>query len=348
MDIAAASGVSVTTVSRILNDHPYVAQETRERVLRIMDERGFAPQNAWRQIRSGRSGVIALHDPQGFNAGDRGRTALPRFQLSTAAALGVEEAGYSINIITRTLGDGELTTLFRSKQVDGMILLEIATDDRRPEILRDHGYPFVMVGHRVDNTGLTFVDIDIEHGIQTAIDHLVGLGHRQIGFVTTDPVVGDKTYAYSVFALESYMKACTRLGLPALPCASGLTTAEMSLAVGELLDDHPAITALIGAQTQSVIGVLKLVYARSLQIPQDLSVVAVLNESMGELALPPLTTIDFPTEELGAVAARMMIDRLDHGRTTPEQVFVRPAFTVRGSTGQPRSQPNLQAPLSSR
>lgn len=291
--------------------------------------------------------MIALHEPQDF-ASDHGRTSPPRFQLSTVAALGVEDAGYSINIITRTLGDGELAILFLSRQVDGMILLEIATDDRRPEILRDHDYPFVMVGHRADNTGMTFVDVDIDHGIQTAMDHLVGLGHRQIGFVTTHPVVGDMTYAYTVFAFEAYSKACMRLGLPPLPYASGTTTGEISLAVGELLDHHPATTALIAAQTASAIGVLKLVYARSLKVPQDLSIVAVLTEPMGELSLPPLTTIDFPTEELGAVGARMLIDRIDHGRTTPEQVFVRPAFTVRGSTGAARIQPGRETLVSSR
>ena len=85
VDIATASGVSVATVSRILNDKPDVAEQTRERVLRVMDEIGFAPQNAWRQIRSGRTGLIAMHVPEEFNP--------PAHQLIMAAALGVEDAG---------------------------------------------------------------------------------------------------------------------------------------------------------------------------------------------------------------------------------------------------------------
>ncbi len=156
VDIASASGVSVATVSRILNDKPDVAVETRERVLRVMDEIGFAPQSAWRQIRSGRTGLIGMHVPQEFNP--------PNLRVIMAAALGVEDAGYSINIITRTLNDSELLGLFRSRQVDGMLLLEILTDDHRPSLLRDHGHPFVMIGHRVDNTGLSFADIDIDCG----------------------------------------------------------------------------------------------------------------------------------------------------------------------------------------
>ena len=115
IDIAAASGVSVATVSRILNDKPDVADATRKRVLRVMDEIGFAPQNAWRQIRSGRTGLIAVHRPEVFNP--------PAHRLVLAAALGVEDAGYSINIITRSLSEGELLAIFRSRQADGIILL---------------------------------------------------------------------------------------------------------------------------------------------------------------------------------------------------------------------------------
>ena len=100
VDIAAASGVSVATVSRIINNKPDVAEETRQRVLRVMEEIGFAPQNAWRQIRSGRTRLIAVHVPQEFNP--------PAYRLVMSAALGVEDAGYSINIITRTLTDAEL------------------------------------------------------------------------------------------------------------------------------------------------------------------------------------------------------------------------------------------------
>jgi DNA-binding LacI/PurR family transcriptional regulator len=71
-------------------------------------------------------------------------------------------------------------------RLNGIILLEIQTDDRRPEILRNHGYPFVMIGHRADKTGRSFADFDIEHGVGLAMEHLVGLGHRRIGFLTIE------------------------------------------------------------------------------------------------------------------------------------------------------------------
>ena len=326
IDIAAASGVSVATVSRILNDKPDVAEATRKRVLRVMDEIGFAPQSAWRQIRSGRTGLIAVHRPEEFNP--------PAYRLVLAAALGVEDAGYSINIITRSLGEGDLLAIFRSRQADGIILLEIQTDDPRPEILRDHGYPFVMIGHRTDNTGLSFADIDIEHGIGLAMEHLVGLGHRRIGFLTVDPVVEHKVYGFSAWSLRSYEEACARAGLRPITATGAPTIEAMATAASELLDGHPDLTAMIAPQQQSVIGVLKVCYTRGLIVPRDLSVVTVLSDPMSELATPPLTSINFPAEELGRAAAQILVDRLDNGITEPRQVFLRPELTVRGTTAQ--------------
>jgi len=329
IDIAAASGVSVATVSRIINNKPDVADETRQRVLQVMDEIGFAPQNAWRQIRSGRTRLIAVHVPQEFNP--------PAYPLVMSAALGVEDAGYSINIITRRLSDAELLGIFRSRQADGIILLEILTEDPRPELLRDHGYPFVMIGRRTDNAGLSFADVDVEHGIELAVEHLMALGHRQIGLLTIDPVVGPDTYGFATWATLGYEQACAAHGLPVIRSVGSPTAQAMAEAAARLLEEHPQVTACIAPQDQSVIGLFRAAAARGITIPADLSVVAMLNESQAELATPPLTTIGFPADDMGRTAARILLDRLDRGRQDAEQVLLMPALIVRGSTAAPRA-----------
>ena len=324
IDIAAASGVSVSTVSRILNNKPDVATATRERVLQVMDELGFAPQSAWQQIRSGRTGLIAVHRPEEFNP--------PAYPLAMSAALGAEEAGYSTNIITRSLSESELLGIFRSRQVDGIILLEIQTDDRRPEILRDHGYPFVMIGHRTDNTGLSFADVDIERGMALAMDHLVSLGHSRIAFLTIDPVVGHKVYGYATWALRSFRERCAREGLVPTVATGGSTIDAMTAAATSLLDRHSDVTAVIAPQEQSAIGLLKVCYTRGITLPRDLSLVAVIRDAMSELATPPLTTVNFPADELGRLAAQLLVERLATPDIPARQVFLRPEFTVRGTT----------------
>ena len=324
VDIAAASGVSVATVSRILNDKPDVAEATRQRVLQVMDEIGFAPQNAWRQIRSGQTRLIAVHVPQEFNP--------PAYRLVMSAALGVEDAGYSINIITRTLTDAELLGIFRSRQADGIILLEILTEDRRPELLREHGFPFVMIGRRTDNAGLSFADVDVERGVELAVEHLVALGHRRIGLLTIDPVVRDDTYGFATWAIRGYERACDEHDLPVLRRVGAPTARAMADAAGRLLDEYAGITACIAPQDQSVIGLFRAAAAREITVPADLSVVAMLDKSLAELATPPLTTIGFPSDDLGRAAARILLDHLERGWATPDQVLLTPELIVRGST----------------
>ena len=325
VDIAAASGVSVTTVSRILNNKPDVAEDTRERVLRVMEEYSFAPQSSWQQIRSGKSHLITMHFPQDFNP--------PAHRVIFEAALGCEDAGYSINIVVNSLSDNELLAIFRGGQADGMILMEIQTHDRRVEVLRQHAYPFVLIGRCADNTGLSYVDVDIDQGVTAAMQHLVELGHHQIGFVTLSPVVQDKEYGYSTWALQSYDRACRQHSLPQLWRAVNLNSDDAAAVVRHLLDEHPHITAIVTPQEHCVIGVLKAIRAQGLRVPDDISVIGSLNESLSELATPPLTTISFPADEMGREAARILLGRLDGTLTTPQQVLVRPELCVRGSTG---------------
>lgn len=329
VDLAAASGVSVTTVSRILNGKPDVAEETRERVLRVMDEIGFAPQSAWRQIRSGRSGLIGVHVPQVFNP--------PNLHIIMSAALGVEDAGYSINIITRSLTDSELLGIFRSREVDGIILLEVLANDRRPEVLRDHGFPFVMVGRRSDSTGLSYVDVDIDLAIDQAVGHLADLGHRAISLLSFDPVLQEEQYGLVTWALDAYTRSCAARGLRPLPCLGGVTPDEMAAAAERMLEAHPDVTAFVAPQDSSAVGVLRAAQARGLRIPDDLSIVAMLSEMSGELATPPMTTIPFPAEEIGAAAARMLIATLTQVGEPGEQLLVPTALSVRGSTSRPRA-----------
>jgi DNA-binding LacI/PurR family transcriptional regulator len=328
VDIAAASGVSVTTVSRILNDKPDVAEETRERVLRVMEEIGFAPQSSWQQIRSGKSHLIAVHFPQDFNP--------PEHRVIIEAALGCEDAGYSINIIVNSLSDNELLAIFRGGQADGMILLEIQTHDRRVEVLRQHAYPFVLIGRCTDNTGVSFVDIDIDHGVTLAMQHLVELGHRQIGFVTHAPFAHEEAYGYSTWALHGYDRVCQQHGLPQLWRSADFNSEAASPVMQRLLAENPHITAIVTPQEHCVIGVLKAIRARGLRVPEDISVIGLLNDSMSELATPPLTTISFPSAEMGREAARILLGHLDGTLTTPQQVLIRPELVVRGSTGPAR------------
>ena len=248
VDIAKASGVSTATISRILNNKPDVAEETRRRVLQLIEDQGFTPQLAWQQLRSGKSHFIALHYPQDFNP--------PSQSIITSAAMSCEDAGYSLNLIVNSLNDNELLSIFRSGQADGIILMEILTHDRRVQLLQEHNLPFVMIGRCADNTGLSYVDIDIEKGVADAIQYLTALGHRQIGFITSAPVLREKEYGYATWALQGYEKACQQFGLPALWRTVDLKNDHTESVVRNLLADHSDMTAIIVPQEIGVPGSL--------------------------------------------------------------------------------------------
>lgn len=328
VDIAKASGVSIATVSRILNNKPDVAEETRQRILQFIEEQGFTPQIAWQQLRSGRSHFIALHYPQDFNP--------PEQNIITSAAMSCEDAGYSLNLIVNSLNDNELLSIFRSGQADGIILMEILTHDRRVKLLQEHDLPFVMIGRCADNSGLSYVDIDIGKGVADAIQYLHALGHREIGFVTLAPVRQEKEYGYATWALQGYENACRQYGLPNLWRTVDLKNDHTEAEVLSLLSDHPNMTAIVVPQEIGVPGLLKAVQAKGLRLPDDLSIIGLFNDSMSELVTPPLSTISFPAHDMGYQAARILIGHMTGELAGPQQVLLRPELNIRRSTGPAR------------
>lgn len=325
VDIAKASGVSITTVSRILNNKPEVAEETRQRVLQLIEEHGFTPQLAWQQLRSGKSHFIALHYPQDFNP--------PEQSIITSAAMSCEDAGYSLNLIVNSMGDNELLSIFRSGQADGIILMEILTHDSRVKLLQEHDLPFVMIGRCTDNTGLSYVDIDIGKGVVEAIQYLHALGHREIGFITFAPIVQEKEYGYATWALQGYEKACRQFGLPHLWYTVDLKKDNMESVVSQLLLDHPGITAIVIPQEIGVPGILKAIRSKGLRIPEDISIIGMFSDRMSELLTPPLSTISFPAHDMGYQAARILIGCMTGELTGPQQMLLRPELKIRCSTG---------------
>jgi len=325
VDIAQACGVSVSTVSRILNNKPDVSADTRQRVLEYMQDNDFAPQVAWQQLRTGKSRVIVLHFPQDFNP--------PSHEIITSAAIGCQKEGYSLNVFANLLSENDLLSIFRSGQADGMILMEILTHDSRVDLLHKNNIPFVMIGRCADNTELSYVDVDINKGIADAMQHLVDLGHRNIGFITLSPTLKEKEYGFITWAVKGYESFCEKHNLPVLWRSANLQTSDAESVVNNLLFDHPEITAIVTPQQKGVNGILKAIQSRSLQIPEEISVVGLLDEAISELITPPLTTIGFPSHDMGFDAAKLLIDQLESGNREPRHILLRPEFNVRKSTG---------------
>ncbi len=331
IDIAKASGVSVSTVSRIINNKPDVSEETRERVLAVIKEYHFEPQVPWQQLASGKSHFITMHYPQNSTK----HHMLNAFVVGAAAAC--EESNYSLNIVVSPLDETSLLSFFRSGQTDGMILMEILLQDWRVDLLRQNNFPFLMFGRCENNAGLNCVDLNVEGGVKMALEHLVGLGHHQIGFVTAEPYSFTETaspsgYGHTHWAVEGYKDACKQYGLPVICERIQLAMESVEKGVLRLLAENPWLTAIVTSQDMVVSGIIKAVQNQQLRIPEDISIVATAIEQMAEMTTPPLTTVNSQAEAASFKATKLFIEQLEGNSDAKQQILFPFELIVRGST----------------
>jgi LacI family transcriptional regulator len=327
-DVARLANVSVATVSRILNDKPDVSEETRQKVLSVIEELGYARSMQWQQITSGKTRIISLHYPYQLAASNQ-----VSLDFITGATTACEEHHYSLHLVTRALDESSLLDFYRANQCDGMVLMEIRMDDWRVELLRQHGLPFVMIGHCENNDGLNFVDFDSEAAVVQAFNHLVELGHRKIGFVSVVLNAEQNHYGHKIRAMEGYKKACTQYDVPELDCEADVGLENVKQATLSLLKEHPEITALISVFDTAIAGIFSAINSLGLKIPDDISVVGLTNEQGAELTSPALTAFHFPALSMGYEAARIMISRLERKTKPCKQLLFAPKLVVRSSTG---------------
>jgi DNA-binding LacI/PurR family transcriptional regulator len=330
-DVAEAAGVSVSTVSRIINDKPDVSDETRERVEQVIEELGYRPHAVARRLAAGKTHTITLLYP--FEQPG----SLVELDFIVGAATAAGEEGYLLNLMTNPVTERGLLGLFQSAEVDGVILLQVHLQDRRVDILREHGYPFVMIGRCADNTGLSFLDLDFEKTIPMVFDYLVELGHRSIGFLNYPPsgasYVTDGDYGPAVRAQAAYEGAIQKHGLAPICQQVDFTAEDVTRATLELLDDEPELTAIFIADGARASGVIKALNQRGRVVPTDFSVVGVATERMAELISPPLTTSDFPSYMMGYQAGKILVSRVEKESLDVEQILIPPELIVRSSTG---------------
>ena len=331
IDIAKASGVSVSTVSRILNDKPDVAEETRERVLNIIKDYHFAPQAPWQQLKSGKSHFITLHYPKNPNR----IHMINSFVIGAATAC--EQNNYSLNLVVSPLDEISLLTFYRSGQTDGMILMEVLLQDWRVELLRQNNFPFVILGRCENNSGFSYVDLDVENGVKIAMEHLIGLGHRRIGFLSAEPYLfaGRKKanrLGYTNWAVKGYKHVCEQYGLPFICEHVEMAKESIENGVLHLLAESPPVTAIITVQETVVSGIIKAVQRSGLVIPEDISIVGSADGEMAELTAPPLTTVNYSAEASGFQAAKILIDQLEGHQDGEKQILIPFELIVRGST----------------
>ena len=330
-DVAKAAGVSVPTVSRILNGKEYVADETRQRVQEVIRTLGYAPHTQARRLRGGASKTLALHHPI-ESPHDLSNAIETSYFTGTAEAASEKE--YFINFLVSQLTPESLLNMYRGNQIDGIILLQVRMDDWRVNLLRENNYPFVMIGRCADLGGLSFIDLDFENAMLRAFDHLVELGHRNIGFLTYPESWRKLGIGPAVHSLDGYQYALNKYGLRSNYREIGLNSVEEGFeGTSDLLRENPELTAIITVSHLTAAGSIKALVQHGRSVPLDFSVMAIgFGGNFANVVTPSLTTLEWSPFDVSYQATILMTEQLKQKQPHIQQILVPPNLVIREST----------------
>jgi DNA-binding LacI/PurR family transcriptional regulator len=325
-DVAAAAGVSITTVSHALNGKGRLPAETRHKVREVADRLDYRPNVNARNLAGGRSGLLALAVSQvedlAFQLGDFDYFAT-LIRYATMAAL---DRGYALAAIA-PVTDAEET--FHRIPADGAIVVDPLPGDRSLAYLRSQGTPIVTTGRVLDGSeDDVWVDNDHVAGVRSVLDHLAEVGARRIALV-----LPSYSASYIADVRQGYREWCAERGLEVrIETASDVTEAAGFEAATSLLDGPDPPDAIYAALDRLAVGVLMAADTRGVEVPARLLVAGCTDSHAARHADPPLTTLGLNPEQIGEEAAGMLIDLVEGAEPVPRHRIVPTTLAPREST----------------
>lgn len=328
-DIAKRSGVSRSTVSRVINGQPYVRQEVRERVLRVIQETGFHPNLAARALASQRSWMIGLVLPRNVSSFFTD-PYFPRLTQGIARACNLYNYTLGLFLISTPIDEEKIfPRLSRRGFLDGILVQSGEVGDQLIERLINLTIPVVVAGRPFHSNDVSYIDVDNVTAAYEAVTHLIQLGYRKIGTIT-----GALTSTVSLDRKEGYLKALLNNGLRLdknLIVEGDFTETGGYLAMQRLLPAQP--DAVFAASDVMALGAMRAVREVGLRVPEDIAFVGFDDLPVATLANPPLTTIHQPIAEFGERAVEMLIDLIENGVKPPRRVIMDTELVIRESCG---------------
>ena len=328
-DVAREAGLSVTTVSRALNGHNDVAEETKRLVQEAADSLGYSPNLSARRLKTQYSRTIGLILPV-----ENLHFSNPFFSSMFGGIVEYSaEHGYELNVTTPK-GEESVTALYsqyiRGRRVDGFIVVRVDGDDERIALLQELEFPFVAFGH---TPGVTYpyVDDDGAAGIQAALAHLVELGHHRIAFISEPRHLAKAETRY-----QGYLQGLAAHGLPYDPelvVEGNFRQRSGRLSAVQLLALTPRPTAIVTANDLVALGAMNAAHEQGLVIGRDISITGFDDIMVAEYANPPLTTLNIPANNIGRLLCQKLIQLIQGKSLAEPQTVIQPTLMVRQSTG---------------
>jgi LacI family transcriptional regulator len=326
--VAKLAGVSRSTVSRVINEHPSVRPQVRERVWQVIRNKNYQPHQAARTLVTRRTNAIGLIIPEAV-----GRLFTDPFfpQLTQGIAEVCNQRGYYLTLTLMSAStdhDALYRRILHSGQLDGVIVASAPLNDPIVPRLQESHRPFILVGHHPNYPKATWVDVDNVTGAKSITEHLISLGHRRIASIT-----GPLGTIAGQDRLEGYRQALAQAKMPcdeALVAEGDFTEESGFFAMERLLRAEP--TAVFAASDVMAIGAMKTLAQIGRCVPDDISVAGYDDDPIATLVNPPLTTVQQPMVDLGKMAAEMLIHVLEHPDAPVQPQLLSTRLVVRGST----------------
>ena len=324
-DIAEHLGISHSTVSRALSDHPYTNAETKAKVRQAVEKLGYVPNAAARSLRSDKGSLVGLILPDIHN----------ELFMVTAQILShrcMKNGTPMVLAVSEDDSAAELShvTALRQARALGIILTPTSGLTEKTASLL-HGLPVVQYSRRHPKLSAPSVSVDGERGLLVATEHLLQIGHHRIAYVGMD---SDKSTGAE--RLAGYLKAHQRAGEETDPTLRRLGPSHPDFAraaVTDLMSLPDPPTALILGSNAMTVGALKALWHAGLETPRDISLIGWGDSSWFSLWRPGLTTIGMPTVEMAeAVSAQLMRQLANESDNVAGHISIEPTFVLRGTT----------------
>ncbi len=326
-DVAAEAGVSIATVSRVINGTGYVSQSARERVLEAMRKLSYQPNAIAQGLRRQETHSVGV--------------LLPRIHESYFSTLvfAIEKTlfahGYRAlfcNTEEDLAKEQDYIAMLLGQRVDAVVYF-IPAEDRRANVeqLLEHGIPVVLLERALPGVPASQVLVANFDGACQAINYLLDLGHHHIAVISTGPeTIPTDRIAGARAALE---RAGLDRGLHVVQGAPDFETGHA--AALRLLAESPRPTAIFALTDSMAVGVLHAAYKLGLRVPEDLSVIGFDDIALASFLIPPLTTVAQPIYTIGETAAHILLAQMSDPDLPPQAVTLPTALTKRSSTAPP-------------
>ncbi|QGQ20808.1 LacI family DNA-binding transcriptional regulator [Cellulomonas sp. JZ18] len=315
VDVARLAGVSVKTVSNVLNGYPYIRETTRSRVLAAIDELGYELNVTARSLRSGRTGMIGLAVPE---------LGQPYFgELADEVLAAARRHGVQVLIEpTGFTREGELAALREPRRglIDGLVFSPAALEQGDAPLLEEVGYPLVLLGEQIFSPRVDHVTMRNVEGSRAATDLLLDAGRRHIAVIG---MLHAETAGSAALRFTGYREALAARGMQVderlLGWADdGWHRANGARAMAAVLDTGAPVDGVVAFNDALAIGAMFELQVRGLAIPRDVAVIGFDDIEDARYSVPSLTTVDPGRREIADVAVELIVRRVEERLSPPD------------------------------